>query len=104
MNKKLLDRNISMELRSLYFTLTRLHAGVGYVPWFNALRAIHYETGGSEWGFELADSWSSQGHNYKGSEDVRKHWVSIKPGPKPITGSSITWMAKLLNMVYGVRK
>jgi hypothetical protein len=104
MNKKLLDQNPSLKFRSLYFSLARVHPGCGYVPWFKALRAIHHETGGSEKGFELVDSWSSQGHNYKGSEDVRKHWNSIKPGARPITAKSIAWIAKLLNMAYGVRR
>jgi hypothetical protein len=55
--------------------------------WFRCLAAIHFEAGGSEEGFKLADKWSSGaflGHppvNYLGTEDVRTRYYSFKDTP-----------------------
>ena len=104
MKKKVQDHFGQERLEELSHVLKRIHPGFGRVPWFKVLRAIHHETGGGEGGFELANRWSSQGQNYMGSKDVRKHWQSIKSGPRPITLLSLIWMARLMTMLYGAQK
>lgn len=88
-------------LSHLGYLLERVHPGCGRVPWLKALRAVHHETSGSEEGFELANQWSSKGQNYRGKADVRKHWRSIKPAKRPVTGATLIWMERLMRKLYG---
>ncbi len=63
--------------------------------WLKVLIAIFNETGGSDDGFELADSWSSRGNNYTGKKDVLTAWRSFKPNlANPITIGTLVKMAK----------
>lgn len=80
--------------------LTRLRALVesidpdcGYQDWLNSLMAIFHETGGSEEGFEIANSWSSKGKKYNGIEDLRRKWNSFRPDVNnPITIATLKKM------------
>lgn len=67
-----------------------------YETWFKALKAIYYETDGSEEGFELADAWSSGGRRkYKGTRDVMRQWRNSKPRNRnPITFGTLSYLAK----------
>lgn len=51
-------------------------AGKRRGPWFTILSAIHNWAGGSDEGFEIADTWSATQPGYVSSEDVRKIWES----------------------------
>ena len=54
--------------------------------WVKILSEIHLETRGEEWGFALADEWSSRGEKYAGSDDVRTRWNSFNLNhPAPAT-------------------
>jgi hypothetical protein len=50
----------------------------GYDDWLHAGMAIHHETGGSEEGFTIFNSWSSKGHKYSGEDEIRTKWDSFK--------------------------
>jgi hypothetical protein len=75
--------------------LSRIDSGCCYDRWFRALAAIKYETEGSSEGFDLADQWSSKGHNYQGTKDVERYWRYIDINhPNPITIGTLKRMAK----------
>ena len=66
-----------------------------YANWLHVLMAIYHETGGSEEGFELANSWSGRGKSYAGEKDIRTKWNSFKSGTaNPITIATIVKMVK----------
>jgi len=46
--------------------------------WVKVLAAIHFETGGSAEGLDLADEWSAKGKKYAGRKDVLGRWRSFK--------------------------
>lgn len=45
--------------------------------WMDAMMVVHYETGGSDAGFDLINAWSSKGTKYKGRRDVEVQWRSL---------------------------
>ena len=46
--------------------------------WLRVLQAVHHETGGSDEGLHLVDTWSSQaGSKYLGSQHVEQRWRSF---------------------------
>jgi hypothetical protein len=71
--------------------LSLLSADCGYEDWLQTMMAIYHETGGSDEGLNLADSWSSNGRSYKGRTEVELKWRSFKSGVEnPITVRSLT--------------
>ena len=48
-----------------------------YEDWLHAGMAIHHETGGSEAGFTIFNSWSSKGHKYCGEKELRAKFRSF---------------------------
>jgi len=52
-------------------------ADCGYEDWLHAGMAIHHETGGSEAGFTIFNSWSSKGIKYCGEKELRSKWQSF---------------------------
>jgi len=70
--------------------LSLLPADCGYEDWLQTMMAIYHETGGSDEGLILADSWSSNGRSYKGKAEVELKWRSFKSGvANPITVRSL---------------
>lgn len=67
-----------------------------YGTWIIVLMVIFNETGNSDEGFELADSWSSEGYEkYKGTKDVWNHWRHFKPDhPNPARLGTLIRMAE----------
>lgn len=61
------------EIREL---LSHIPPDCGYDEWYQALMAIHSETGGS--GFEIADEWSARGQKYPGAKTMAKKWASFR--------------------------
>ncbi|NJD24549.1 MAG: hypothetical protein FIB06_03985 [Betaproteobacteria bacterium] len=63
----------------------RIDPDSDYGTWITVLMVIFNETGNTEEGFQLADRWSSEGHEkYKGTKDVWSHWRHFKlDHPKP---------------------
>lgn len=58
--------------------LDTIDPGVGYEPWLQIGMALHAELGDE--GFALWDAWSVRSDKYPGSEGLRGHWRSFKPG------------------------
>lgn len=58
--------------------LSQIDPDCGRHKWVNVLMAVHNVTRGSEAGFELVNEWSSQGHKYKGVNDIRAQWRSFR--------------------------
>lgn len=86
------DQDILEELGKVLYDID---AGCHYGDWIKVLMGIKHETGGSDEGFQLADAWSSSGWNYKGRDDVYKHWRYLKVNlEKPITMGTLRWMAR----------
>ena len=82
-------------IAKLAVLLAQIDPDVGYSDWVAALMAIYYETHGSEQGFDLADDWSSWGHKYLGTKDVRSKWRCFKPDhPNPIRIGTLVRLAK----------
>ncbi len=82
-------------IEQLEHELSGIDSGCGYDRWFRVLAAIKYETEASNEGFALADRWSSEGHNYKGTNDVERYWRYIDINhPNPITIGTLKRMAK----------
>jgi len=74
--------------------LKHIDASCDRETWLRVLIAIFNETGGSEEGFELANSWSGTGSNYRGRGDVTTAWRSFRLDlARPIT------IGTLINMV-----
>lgn len=71
--------------RLLKAILERLDPDCGYDDWFRIAAAVFHETGGSEDGFCLFNSWSSTSDKYRGVQETRSKWRSFKPGhPTPV--------------------
>jgi hypothetical protein len=58
--------------------LCHIDPDCGYDDWLHVLMAVHYETGGSDDGLELADTWSSKGKKYVGHDEIRDKWRSFR--------------------------
>jgi len=55
---------------------------------------IYHESGASEEGFELANTWSSQGQKYKGEKEIRSKWRSFTLKlQRPVTIGTLINMA-----------
>ena len=75
--------------------LDQLDPNCSYPEWINVLMAVCHETGKSEDGFQLIDTWSSRSFKYPGTEKVRMAWKYLDPGRnRPITIGTLYWMAK----------
>lgn len=77
-------------LAKLKALLEHIDPDCGYQDWLNVLMAIYHETGGSDEGFEIADSWSSKGRKYRDKSELRLKWDSFKLATNnPVTIATI---------------
>lgn len=65
-------------LRVLQVTVRHLDADCGYDDWTHVGMAIHFETCGSDEGYELFDTWSSNGKKYDGPRATVAKWRSFR--------------------------
>lgn len=72
-------RGITLE--QIEADLDRLDPDMGYEDWMTVIRAVHHQTLGSDEGFELIDTWSSGGADYK-PEEVQDKWDELTHSPK----------------------
>ena len=77
------------EMRDLLFSI---NADCGYDDWYQALMAVHAETGGSAKGLDLVDDWSARGSKYKGRREIEAKWRSFKRSG--VTGSTLAELAR----------
>ncbi len=69
--------------------LSRKSPDCGYDEWIRAGMACHHESGGSDEGFALWDSWSAPSNKYPGVNSLRSHWVSFGNAANPVTADSL---------------
>lgn len=76
--------------------LSYLDPSMGREPWLRVGMALHHETQGDDTGLDLWDSWSSEGQQYQGTDDLRYQWERMeqRPGRRSVTMASIIAMAK----------
>jgi len=75
--------------------LGQLDASMGREDWIRVGMAVHHETGGD--GFDLWDDWSSDGHQYPGTEALKAQWASFErrdSSRKPVTMATVKKMVK----------
>lgn len=66
-----------------------------YPDWLSVLMGIFYETGGSDAGLELADSWSSKGKSYKSRAEIEAKWRSFRGNvANPVTVATLVARAR----------
>jgi hypothetical protein len=78
--------------RRIEEALTKRNADCGYDEWVRVGMSLHHESGGSEEGFCVWDTWSKRGRKkYRGTHDLRTHWNSFssEPGKNVVTAGSI---------------
>ena len=83
--------SISTDLSQLQALVEKLDPDMGYDDWVHVGMALYNETGGSDEGLALFDSWSSQGSKYNGNRELQTKWRSFKLGT--ITIASLYKMA-----------
>jgi hypothetical protein len=76
--------------------ISYLDPSMGREPWLRVGMALHHETEGDDTGFDLWDTWSSEGDTYPSTEALRAQWDSLKPSPgkRQVTMASVIKMAK----------
>jgi len=76
--------------------LSYLDPSMGREPWLRVGMALHHETQGDDTGLDLWDSWSSEGAQYQGTDDLRYQWERMeqRPGRPSTTMRSVIHMAK----------
>ncbi len=83
------------KLRLLQVILSRLDASCGYDDWTHVGMALHYETSGSDDGYDLYDAWSSTGKTYDGPKATAAKWHSFQSDCEGgYTIRTLFWMAR----------
>jgi P4 family phage/plasmid primase-like protien len=75
--------------------LSDLDPSRGRDEWIRVGMALHHQTGGE--GFDLWDVWSSEGHQYPGTDALRVQWRSFKaeaPGRPQVTFRTVLGMSR----------
>ncbi len=82
-------------LRLLQVTVSHIDADCGYDDWTHAGMALHRETGGSDDGYALFDSWSRTGTKYDGPKATAAKWASFRSDTEGgFTIRTLFWMAE----------
>jgi KaiC/GvpD/RAD55 family RecA-like ATPase len=78
--------------------LSHISPDISRDEWIRVGMALHHECEGDDTGFDLWDTWSSDGATYPGSEGLRTQWDSFDRragrGHKQTTMASVIHMAK----------
>ena len=78
--------------------LGHVSADIGRDDWIRVGMALHHECDGDDTGFDLWDTWSSDGAVYPGSDSLRTQWESFDrrsgAGHRQTTMASVIHMAK----------
>jgi archaellum biogenesis ATPase FlaH len=86
---------IAADISTVSELVGHIDANCGYQDWLNVLMAIYHETGGSDAGLDLADTWSSKGRSYQGRAEIELKWRSFSGGVShPITIATLVARAK----------
>lgn len=83
------DERPATSLKQLSKLVAKQDADASYDDWIKVGMMLHYETQGSEEGFDLWDRWSQGGSKYKGTADLETHWRSFRvDSDNPVTADS----------------
>jgi len=67
----------------------------GYEPWVDVGMILYHETGGSDEGLKIFDSWSARGAKYPGFQDIQYKWQSFGGyAGNPKTIGTLIWKLK----------
>lgn len=89
-------KNTDLLIERIEKLLKFISPDCGYEDWsHNVGMVIYQETGGSDEGFNVWNSWSSKGEKYKGKTALLTHWKSFSlEHPNPRTLGSLIQLAK----------
>lgn len=80
-------------LPQLRVVLAHIDPDRGYDYWLRVGAVIFNETGGSNDGLDLFDTWSSKGGKYRGTREIEYKWNSFDPDhPNPARLGTLRWM------------
>jgi hypothetical protein len=65
---------VGQTMARLNAQLKQIDPDIDYNEWVTVLRAIHYETDGSEAGCDLADRWCQKGKKYSSIQEIETKW------------------------------
>jgi len=89
------------ELREIVMTIPNNDAPYETAPlsWFNIMAAIHHESGGEEWGYQIAEDWSLLSGKHNSHVDQPNKfddtWKSLRDDvPNPITARTLIALAR----------
>lgn len=71
------EKMVRFRLDRMEDYLAMLDPDSSYQDWLEVGMGIHFQTEGSEEGWELFDTWSQRGASYKGEEETRAKWESF---------------------------
>lgn len=81
-------------LTKLKWVLDDINPDRGYDDWTRCGMAIFHETGGSDDGLNLFDTWSRNGQKYEGRREIEAKWRSFRSGRgRPVTIGTLIKMA-----------
>ena len=84
--------------------LSDLDPSAGRDEWIKVGMAIHHETGGD--GFDIWDEWSSDGHQYPGTESLQAQWDSFDRRDatgRQVTMRSVKHMSNIVRTARGLQ-
>jgi hypothetical protein len=90
------EPRLGLSVEEMQTYISYLDPSMGREPWLRVGMALHHETEGDDTGFDLWDTWSSEGDTYPSTEALRAQWDSLKPSPgkRQVTMASVIKMAK----------
>jgi hypothetical protein len=90
------EPRLGLSIEEMQTYISYLDPSMGREPWLRVGMALHHETEGDDTGFDLWDTWSSEGDTYPSTEALRAQWDSLKPSPgkRQVTMASVIKMAK----------
>lgn len=75
----------AIALETILGVLALLNPSMGRNEWRKVGGALHFMSQGADWGFDLFETWSGLGENYKGSFDCEALWRGLKLDAKTMT-------------------
>jgi len=74
--------------------LSYIPPDIDYEDWFRVCMGVHYDTQGSQEGYEIFDQWSAEGTKYEGPQNTFDKWKEgDKPSTAKITIETVKWIA-----------
>ena len=94
---------LGLKFNEIEALLSDLDPSMGRDTWIQVGMAVHHETEGE--GFDLWDDWSSEGHQYPGTEALQAQWDSFdrrEINRRPITMGTVKRMSAEARQLQGL--